>query len=417
MALGWLKRVLNRLPCLKRGVKKFLCMAGAAISDRKTIPTSIVQVTSSRSEHLFGYYDKCPWNKDDTKMLYLRVTGADKMNASDNPADIIIHDMARETETIVGQTAAWNVQQGCMLQWRGPNFDTEILYNTFDGKHYITIVQDVVSGDRRVVDSPVYSVASDGVNALTLDFSRLNTFRPGYGYINAPDETANTRCPDQYCIWHVNLQTDETKGILKYTELLAFEHKSSMDQAYHKVNHIMINPECTRFMFLHRWIVDGKKYDRLLTCDLDGTGLHNLLDEDMVSHSYWLDEERIITYANTYADGRQYYILKDKCRERTIAMNGLLKEDGHPSLSPNGKFIVTDTYPNFRRKQTIYVYDVEHARVSKAAEIYANPRYSEECRCDLHPRWNHSSSAICFDGAQKKKRQVYVIGTEEICNG
>ena len=60
-----------------------------------------------------------------------------------------------------------------------------------------------------------------------------------------------------------------------------------MNNAEHKVNHIMLNPSGERFMVLHRWFVGHRKYTRLVTVDVDGSKMYNLSDDDMVSHCYW----------------------------------------------------------------------------------------------------------------------------------
>lgn len=399
--------LLNHLPYMKRAVKKAYQYVGTLFSNRRTQPKWIQLESSSKTEHLFGYYDKCPWSPDAKNMLYLSVMAANKRPSSTSQADIILKDTASNTERVIACTNTWNVQQGCMLQWLNSN--NEFIYNDFREQAYVAIIHNLKSNTQRTVCRPVYSVSADGKSAISLDFVRLNTFRPGYGYVNTPDKTAQLQCPDEPCLWFVNLTDDTAQTILKYTDLLKIYPKDSMLGAYHKVNHVMINPNGTRFMFLHRWMKDGKKYDRLLTCNMDGTEIYDLLDEGMVSHSFWLSDSKIITYASTYRDGSQYYVLVDKTQEKTVALGGKLHEDGHPSLSPDGKYIITDTYPNFMRKQTLFLCHIESGSVKKIAEVYANPKYSEECRCDLHPRWNRSSDEICFDGAPGRYRQVYSL--------
>lgn len=401
--------ILNRTPRIKLILKKLFLLIGNFLSNKTTIPENIVQVSNNKAEHLFGYYDKIPWNADGNLMIYLETQNSNVNPASDFPATIILHNLVNNSRQKIGESFAWNVQQGCMLQWRGPKYDQEIIYNTFIDGEYKAVIYNIIKKTKRIIDFPVYSVSNDGNVAISLDFSRLNTFRPGYGYINKMDLTANIFCPDSYCIWFINLVSNKITPILKYSDLFEFNHLPSMNGAYHKVNHIMLNPSGKRFIFLHRWIKNGKKYDRMLSCDLDGKNLYDILDEGMVSHSYWLNDSDIITFANTYLQGPQYYYLTDMTQNRKIAFNGEIKEDGHPSLSPNGKFIITDTYPDFKRKQKLYLCSLDNNVVSNIAEIYANPKYKDECRCDLHPRWDRQSSEICFDGAQDDLRQVYIL--------
>lgn len=400
---------LRKQPKLKKILKNAYQMVGEITSDRQTLPESIKCISDPEHEHLFGYYDKSPWDRSGNKIIYLRVKNANKVTASDVPAEIIINNINTEEETSITETNTWNVQQGCMLQWLGPDFETEILFNDFRSGKHCAIIFNVETKEERIIDVPVYSVSLDGKRALTLDFARLHTLRPGYGYMNVSDGTKDEKCPESPCIWTIDLVSNKVVPILTYKQLFDFERKESMNEAFHKVNHIMVNPTGTRFMFLHRWIKNGVKCDRLLTCQMDGKDMYNLLDEDIVSHCNWKDENTIIAFAHTYEFGNHYYILHDKSGEREVIDGNLPNVDGHPSYSPDGKFIITDSYPNFKRKQKLYLYDVHAKSCKQIAEVYSSKPYINDTRCDLHPRWKRDSSEICFDGAQSKYRQVYTL--------
>jgi hypothetical protein len=407
---------LSKFPKLKRNLKDLYQNIGNIYSDKKTYPNTIKCVSSTNSEHLFGYYDKSPWNADGTKMIYLRVKDANKHVASDSPADIVLKDLKTDTEEVIARTNSWNVQQGCMMQWLGPGYSERIIYNDFREGQYCAIILTISTGQEKILPMPIYSVSSDGTTALTLDFSRLNSFRPGYGYINKADNSINEKCPNTPCIWKISLNDGVVQPLFTYRSLLDLKPRANMKRAYHKVNHIMINPSGNRFMFLHRWLFDGVKYDRLLTADTNGNELYILLDDDMVSHCNWKDDNTIITWANTNKHGTHYYELKDKTKELSIFAKGKLNLDGHPSFSPDGRYLITDTYPDFKRKQGLLLYDIATHEIVKVAEIYANIKYKNEIRCDLHPRWKRDSSEICFDGAQGKYRQVYTLNIRDILN-
>lgn len=398
---------LRKQPKLKRLIKNIYQSSGELLSNKKTSPDSIKQISNPQYEHLFGYYDKSPWDISGERMIYLRVKETKNRVVSDEAAEIIIKNVVTSEERILAKTRSWNVQQGCMLQWLGPDFENNILYNDYrDGKH-CSVILNVNTLDERVIRRPIYSVSEDGKKALTLDFSRLNTLRPGYGYCNEIDKTKDIYCPDSTCIWYVDIEKNEVHPILKYTDLCEYETKDSMVNSLHKVNHIMINPSGNRFMFLHRWINNGVKYDRLLTCNLQGKEIRKLLDDDMVSHCNWRNEKEIIAFANTYEHGNKYYLLQDKNDTELKLIKNMPTIDGHPSFSPDGQYIITDSYPSFKRKQSLFLYDIKNEDCKKIAEIYSSRGYINENRCDLHPRWKRDSSEICFDGAQGVYRQVY----------
>lgn len=401
---------LTQFPKLKRAMKNVYAYAGNFLSDKKTDLPGLVQISSDDSEHNFGYYDKSPWSQDQRYMIYLAPKGASRNYVSTEETPIILYDCINKKETILTKTHVWNSQQGCMLQWLGPDFSSKILFNDFRDGAYCSVIYSIEDGKETILKRPVYTVSSDGRTAISLDFSRLNTFRPGYGYSNVEDRTSKEKYPDLPCMWKVDIAANTVAELpITYRDLAQFEAQPSMVLGYHKVNHIMLNPAANRFMFIHRWIVDGVTHHRLLTCNLDGGDLYVLLDDGMVSHSNWKDDMTILSYCYSKSDGDAYHILHDKTQQRETIAKEILTVDGHPSYSPDGNYIITDTYPNFKRKQDVYLIRVADERVKKLGSIYSNVKYINETRCDLHPRWNYNSQEICFDGSKGKRRQVYTL--------
>ena len=359
-------------------------------------------------EYFFGYYDKSPWSANEQHMLCLKAKSTLASPAPEEPAEVVILDVTRNyAPTTVAQTATWNTQQGCMLQWLGPGCDHQFIYNDFREGAYRSVIRDVASPSERVLPLPVYAVAEDGSFALTLDFSRLHRLRPGYGYANLPDTTRGQSVPDGPCVWRLDLASGETTPILTYRDLLSMDHRADMDDAEHKVNHLMISPDGSRFIVLHRWISpQGRRFTRLITANADGTELYNLSDDDYVSHCYWRSSDEILSFLTKAGEGTGYYLLKDRTPE-SQPLWPELASDGHPSYSPDGVKVVTDTYPDRKRIQNLYV--VVGDKVERVARMYSPFRYTQDVRCDLHPRWDRSGAKVCIDSSAEGRRGVYVV--------
>lgn len=358
-------------------------------------------------EYLFGYYDKCPWSEDKKYILALKVKNASSEADSTKPADIVRIELATKKVEKLATTHSWNVQQGCMAQWLS---NERILYNDFRDNKYCAVILDLNTKNERVIKMPVYALSSDKTTALSLDFSRLHRLRPGYGYGNIIETTRNEKCPDETCIWKIDILTGEICPLLKYTDFAAFEPKDNMVGAEHKVNHLMISPSGKRFMVLHRWFQNGVKYTRLVTCNMDGSDMYNLSDDDFVSHCCWKNDKEILSYLNKSDGGKGYYLLKDKTKEYVRCYKQLVM-DGHPTYSYDGKYVVTDTYPNRRRIQSLYV--MNGKRVIRIAQVFSPFKYGLDTRCDLHPRWSKDGKQICFDASFGGKRSVCIISTEK----
>ncbi len=354
-------------------------------------------------EYLFGYYDKCPWRNDGRYLLALKVKNAATEADSTKPAEIVCISVEDKSVETLAVTHSWNVQQGCMAQWLS---DTEILYNDFRDGRYCAVVLNLVTKAERLLDMPVYAMSADRKTALTLDFSRLHRLRPGYGYANLVDTTQEEKCPDNTCIWKLDITSGKAEAVLKYTDFANFEPRPEMDGAEHKVNHLMISPDGTRFMVLHRWFHNGIKYTRLVTCNMDGTEMYNLSDDDFVSHCCWKNDQEILSYLNKKDGGKGYYLLKDRSQKYERCWNQLAM-DGHPTYSYDGRHVVTDTYPDRRRVQSLYV--MTGKRVRRIARVFSPFRYGGDTRCDLHPRWSQDGKQICFDASFGGKRSVCTV--------
>jgi glycosyltransferase involved in cell wall biosynthesis len=208
----------------------------------------------------------------------------------------------------------------------------------------------------------------------------------------------------------MNLATGECHAILTYTDLYSFEHRSDMQGAEHKVNHLMIAPDGRRFMLLHRWRKGGRETTRLVTAYCDGSGLYNLLDDGFVSHCTWKNNTEILTFANKNREARGYYLLGDQSSKCTrIARERI--NNGHPSYAADGR-ILTDSYPDRKRIAGIYVLDETTGESITLAKVFSPFRYDHEVRCDLHPRWKRDGSEVCFDAAFEGSRQLYTVPAE-----
>ncbi len=410
---------LNKYPAIKKVIKRVYQRSMYAISPKIKSEGNISRISpdDSNHEYFFGYYDKSPWDITDRYMLCMRANDTWSDVSPREKADILIIDTEKKENDPdrvrkIAETNAWNVQQSCMLQWLGPDYSSRVLYNDYRNGKYCSVILTLETMEERVIEAPVYSVSADGKFALTLDFSRLYELRPGYGYYNVPEKTKDIALPDTTAIWKVDLVTGKVTDVLKYTDFANFKARPEMKEegSVHKVNHIMLSPNGKRFMVLYRWFNGQRKYTRLVTCNVDGTDMYVLSDDDMVSHCYWKDDETILAFENKKKTGPGYYLMKDRSAEY-IHCWPQFSNDGHPSYSPNGKYIVTDSYPDRARIATINLMDGDERQECSTpiARVFAPFKYDNDTRCDLHPRWSRDGNKICFDSVFEGHRGLYVV--------
>lgn len=385
---------------------------------------NIVRVSPNdpNHEYFFGYYDKSPW---DASMRYMICMRAKDTWSNPDPigkADICLLNLNFDSNNEryckrIATTHTWNVQQGCMAQWLGPDFKSRILYNDMRDGKYCSVILNIDTMEERVLPMPCYTVSVDGKTALSLDFSRLHSLRLGYGYAELPEVTKGVALPDTIAIWKMDIETGEVTELLKYTDFANFQLRPEMLEkgSVHKVNHLMLSPNGKRFMVLYRWFCGQRKYTRLVTCNVDGTGMYVLSDDDMVSHCYWKNDEEIIAFERKKEWGPGYYLMKDKTQEWQHLW-GQLSNDGHPSYCPtDSSLVVTDSYPNRARVADIKLLrdtDSDAKDMKVIARVFAPFKYDNNTRCDLHPRWRQDGKAVCFDSIFEGHRGLYIVNLD-----
>lgn len=419
---------LNKIPGVKKYIKRAYQLIMYTISPKIKSEGNIIRMSpDSEGEYFFGYYDKSPWDASMRYMLCMQAKNTWSNPDPKGPADILLIDTDENTRIQEGFTVSggrkikkiatthtWNVQQGCMAQWLGPDFKSHILYNDLRDGKYCSIILNIETKEERILPVPCYTVSADGKIALSLDFSRLHSLRLGYGYAELSETTKGVALPDSTAVWKLDIETGEVTELLKYTDFAKFQPRPEMqeDSSVHKVNHLMLSPNGKRFMVLYRWFCGQRKYTRLVTCNVDGTDLYILSDDDMVSHCYWKNDEEIIAFERKKDGGPGYYLMKDKTQDYRHLWPQL-NNDGHPSYSPtDNNLLVTDSYPNRARVADIKLLrdsDPEGKDMKVIARVFAPFKYDNDTRCDLHPRWRQDGKAVCFDSIFEGHRGLYIV--------
>ena len=412
---------LNKYPGIKKYIKRGYQRLMYSLSDKVICEGDVLRVSPDdpESEYFFGYYDKSPWDATGRYMLCMRAKDTWSEPDPIGVAEILLFDSSDGYAfRIIATTHTWNVQQGCMAQWLGPDYSSRIIYNDLRAGKYCSVILDVNTGSEKVLPTPVYTVSNDGKMALSLDFSRLHSLRLGYGYAALPEKTKGVALPDETCIWKMDIESGDVTPFLKYTDFAKFEARPEMLEtgSVHKVNHLMLSPNGKRFMVLYRWFVGQRKYTRLITCNVDGTDMYVLSDDDMVSHCYWKNDDEIIAFERKKEFGPGFYLMKDKTQEWTHIWPQL-SNDGHPSYCPtDNSLVVFDTYPSRSRIQEVKLgrdNDTEGSSVKTIAKVFSPFKYDNDTRCDLHPRWSRDGKKVCFDSVFEGHRGLYVVNVNE----
>lgn len=375
-------------------------------------PLPVTRISPAGAHCFFGYYDVPAFSGDGQYHLCHRVPFMDRLPAAADVATLGMIRLADASFTPFAETNAWNFQQGTMLQWSPTAPNDAVIFNRFADKQYVGVIHDLLTGTERVLPMPVATVDPQGRYALSISFSRVFDFRPGYGYANAPDPYAAEQHPAADGVFRVDLETGETTLLFSYADLA----RALPEMANGKivVNHITFNPDGTRFLMLVRDFLEVGATDwgtAFLTAGIDGGDVRVHAGNHMVSHYHWRDPRTVLTYARL-DKGEHLYLVDDATGDTTVIDPGFFTFDGHCSFSPNRKWLLYDSYP-WEQRRHLFLYDLQRG-IPYEVGVFADPYPPDDIRCDLHPRWDRAGTRISFDAVHEGFRGIYLMDVSSL---
>lgn len=370
----------------------------------------------------FGYYDKLLSDPKDRYVLAMRTSFEHRTPTPEDVIQVGMIDLKRGNRwTKLGETNAWGWQQGCMLQFV-PGSSREVIWNDREGDHFVSHIVNINTMKVRTLSMPVYTLSPDGKTALGLDFARLQIRRPGYGYVGVIDKTLNVKAPDSTGIYRINLQSGESKLLMTPAKIVGIPMEGvDFQRYYHWFNHLLISPDGSRFIFLHRWQTKpNSSFDtRMFTANMDGTDLFVLDSSGKTSHFIWRDSDHVTMFTQPVGMKERFYLFRDKSNDFGVIGEELMNRNGHCTYVPGTKneWILNDTYPETSaRWQTLYLYHVPTNRKIILGKYHSPPVYNNsEWRCDLHPWSSRDGKKVFFESPHEGKgRRVYMIDISEI---
>ena len=360
----------------------------------------------------FFFYQCLQFDTTGRYLLGLKVYVQNRVVEPADRGDIGFIDLKDKYKwTKIGETTAWNWQQGARLQWR-PRSD-EIVWNdrSDDGKKYVCRVYNFRTGKRRTLPRPIYDLSPDGATALTHDFERMK--HRGTDYVGIDDPYKNQYAPSKTGIWKMNMDTGSAELIMTLEKMAAIVYPNGSPSS-----------GCLYF-FREGWNPSGKRFiafikdpenalSKAFSMTPKGTDVRYLYDKP--SHHSWQDDNHIIDFGDHLRPGgsasqKGYFLFEDDGSGRAKDFLWATEFDGHGSYvpGPGGDWILSDTYSIEGGFQYLFMYHrptnlfVPLARLKSTAEGGLH-------RVDLHPRISRDGRIVSIDATHEGLgRQMYVI--------
>lgn len=401
----------------------------AQVDTNSVFHVPVKQITDAPGYHWFAYYDKLQCDPSGRYVLSMKTVFEHRSPRPDDSIEIGMVDLHENCKWIkLGTSKAWGWQQGCQLQFI-PGSKNEVLWNDREGDKFVCHIVNVETFEKRTIPWAIYALSPDGKWAVTTDYRRLNETRPGYGYSGIPDPNRDKLTPDNSGIWKVDLKTGEAKLIISIAQVAAIANPYDTEtaEAKHWFNHLLVNPDGTRFIFLHRWRYNDtertEKYlevggwgTRMLTAAIDGSDIRIIDPYNYTSHFIWKDAEHILAWTEIPKDGEGFFLFKDANTPQIAQIGkGLMTRNGHCTYLPgNSNWILNDTYPDSLRLQSVYLYHEPTNKRIPVAELYSPEVYAGEWRCDTHPRSTPDGKSVIVDSPNYNGRQLYMLDISKI---
>jgi len=388
-------------------------------SSNDRIVSPLLRTFSFPEQHLFfGYYDVPQFSHDESLLL---ATAVNKSNKGDQPgsmAKVGFYELNEKEPQFhqFGLTETWCWQQGCRLQWFPFEGQDTALYNKIIDGQYGCIIQNVHSCKIvRWFTRPLYTISRDGKWGLSINFSRLQRLRPGYGYDYIPDSSKGSTAPSNDGIWRIDLETGQERCLFSIQDISALEADNIKDVSEHYFNHLLFNDTGDRFMFFHIKVsANSTRKVRLLTSNIDGNEIRLLNGDGNASHYCWKDKHHLLCYSTVPNMGAGYHLYDVRTGKSKIVGAGILTEDGHPSYLPDCDKIVTDTYPDKYGELSLLLYDCKTDDLTVLAKEFVPLKFNSEARCDLHPRVSPLGDKVCIDSIVANRRVMKLFNLSSV---
>lgn len=367
--------------------------------------------------YFFGYYDRCPWNVDNSKHLVLKAGQCERLPLPGETAEIGYLDKAGQYAKCV-ETRAWCHQQGAMTLWLKHKIDA-FIYNDYDAEQgkLVARIYEIGKGVTGNYDLPIYAMSPDGKWGASLNFARIP--RRGYSYADAALEKSKQPDLDKDGVFLIDMQSGKTRLLASYRQIIAVHPLAfALDNMYQWINHIIFNCDSSKLLFLFRHCPDPDLpswHTNMYTVNLDGSDLACTLSQlhwdGMISHQIWgRTPNEILIDAKWRHDGSEYVVYDDNIRPfQAKRISGGMGPAGHLIFSPDSKWMLADTYPK-DGLQSLALVDAATGdfEVIGCFRHEQPSNYPVDVRCDLHPRWSLDGSIITVDSIHNGKRQVYM---------
>lgn len=377
-------------------------------------------VTPDDGFYLQTFFDVCPWSPSGRYLAVTRLPFQDREPKPGETADVCVIDLHERTIETVYSTKGWGFQLGANLNWG--TSDRHLYTNDLIDGRAVCVRIDRQSNDSKAFAGPMYHIAPDESSVIGFPLDLINATQAGYG---VPTDKANPptlreKASKTQGLWQTDLRTNERKLLVSIPDLYeTIPDPETLKDVIFYLFHSKFNRQGTRIMQVFRGRPAGRGMNKpmLFTFNRDGSDIRLAIRWQQWTpgghHPNWHpDGEHLIMnlkpdgktmrFCRFCYDGSDFTVLSDK-----------RLGSGHPSVTPEGRYLVTDAYPGEpvaleNQEVPIRLVDLEADDERSICTMYTLGGGKGVLRLDPHPAWSRDYRSVCFNGAPDGRRQVFI---------
>ena len=396
------------------------------------VPVHCVTPGVGRVFHRF--FDTSPFSPSGRFLALTRMPAEDRVPDPGEPAQVVLVDLETGEERVVAETRGWDTQLGAQAQWGRD--DTQLFYNDMDTSSWrpFGVRMDPASGEVQRLDGTVYMVSPDGKYAASPCLLRTGATQAGYGVITPEGvPPVNSGAADDDGIYVTDTTTGACRLLVSFRDILeqavpAYDSAQGADGDLYGF-HVKWTPAGDRMMFVVRSVQRGpgaRLVNNVVTLAADGTDIRLAITGSLWSrgghHPNWCPDGRHVMMNLKYPESELRFVRAAYDGTGLGTMTDCVLGSGHPSLHPNGRHIVTDSYVGepvaFGDGTTpIRLVDLETGQETMVARVRTQPPYEgpkRVLRVDPHPAWDRSFRRVAFNACPDGTRRVYVADLSDV---
>lgn len=389
------------------------------------------------------FFDTSPFSPSGRYIAATRFLQEERLPLPGEKAEIVLVDLQTGEECIVAETCGWETQMGANVNWGAD--DNTLYFNNVDTTTWESFIVKLNphTKEQERLEGSIYRISPNGKQIISASAKRMRRTQHGYGVV-VPDEHVprNYGLSSEDGLYVTDTQTGKQTLLVSISDI--FEHATpKIDKAYYEQGecygfHCKFNPQGDRLLFSMRWMPKQKKepWDMNPTGELeffvvtmkpDGSDIHVAVGpkewRKVGHHINWFpDGKRLSMNLCIDGDDKMYLVEVNYDGTNLKKITESVPGSGHPTVHPNGKQILTDTYEHEKMADgdgtvPLRWIDLEEGTEETIIKInVANDAQKRivALRVDPHPAWDSTHQFIAFNGFYKGTRHVFVADMRDV---